>query len=81
MRAGITNPNNTFEGNVAAATEGWGWFVHTRLRARGASQARWPSIQPSATPLRRFAGNSVRTACAHAWRWRLMHLMAATARL
>lgn len=54
----ITNPNNTFENNAAAATEGWGWFVHTRLSPRGLSKARWPGVRPSETPLRRFAGNS-----------------------
>lgn len=30
----ITNPDNTLEGNAAAATEGWGFFVHTR----------WPTV-------------------------------------
>jgi hypothetical protein len=62
----LTNPNNTLEGNVAAATEGWGFFVHTRLGPRGLSAARWPNVRPHTTPLARFDGNSahsVRVCC------------------
>lgn len=54
----ITNPDNTFEANAAAATEGWGFFIHTRLGPRGLSKARWPALRPSETPLKRFVGNS-----------------------
>lgn len=54
----ITNPDNTFEGNAAAGTEGWGYFVHTRLGARGPSASRWPSLAPHRTPLRTFLNNS-----------------------
>ena len=54
----ITNPNNTFIDNAAAATEGWGWFLHTRLAPRGLSATRWPDVKPYLTPLGRFAGNS-----------------------
>lgn len=53
-----SNPDNAFEGNVAAATEGWGFFIHTRLAPRGLSQARWPGLRPHQTPLRRFVGNA-----------------------
>lgn len=35
-----------------------GFFIHTRLAPRGLSQARWPGLRPSATPLRRFVDNS-----------------------
>ena len=52
-----TNPDNTLEDNAAAATEGWGFFVHTRLAPRGLSATRWPDVRPYLTPLRRFAGN------------------------
>ncbi|KAL4443276.1 hypothetical protein ABPG75_011013 [Micractinium tetrahymenae] len=54
----ITNPDNTFEGNAAAATEGWGFFVHTRLAPRGLSAASWPALAPHRTPLRSFVNNS-----------------------
>jgi hypothetical protein len=54
----ITNPDNSLEGNVAAATEGWGFFIHTRLGPRGLSAARWPALRPSRTPLRAFSGNA-----------------------
>ena len=54
----ITNPNNTIVGNAAAASEGWGFFIHTRLGPRGLSAARWPNVRPSTTPLARFDGNS-----------------------
>lgn len=54
----VSNPNNVLINNAAAATEGWGFFIHTRLSARGPSAARWPDVRPSVTPLARFDGNS-----------------------
>ena len=43
---------------MAAASEGWGFFVHTRLGVRGMSAAAYPNVRPYKTPLARFSGNS-----------------------
>jgi hypothetical protein len=56
-----TNPPAS-AGNIAAATPGWGFFVHTRLAPRGLSKARWPAVRPFRTPLGRFINNAAHSA-------------------
>eukprot|EP00798_Chlamydomonas_sp_ICE-L_P020062 gene20062-26781_t len=55
----ITNPANTFTGNVAAGSESVGFWVHTRLGVRGHSKSSglYNSIRPHVTPLGLFQGN------------------------
>jgi hypothetical protein len=55
----ITNPNNTFENNVAAGTQGTGfWFAMPRQpMANSASIPRFVGMQPYKEPLGKFAGN------------------------
>ncbi|RYY35104.1 right-handed parallel beta-helix repeat-containing protein, partial [archaeon] len=62
----IAAPNNHFEGNVAAACAGTGFWVHTRLGPRGASYnvARYADVKPWRTRMGRFVGNLVHS-CAH----------------
>lgn len=56
----ITNPQNTFEDNVAAGTEGTGyWFAFpTSPMGLSASDPRFSSMQPHKLPLISFARNS-----------------------
>lgn len=56
----ITNPNNIFEGNVAAGTQGTGfWFaMPATVMQESSSIARFNNIRPVNEPLGRFTGNS-----------------------
>ncbi len=56
----ITNPQNTFEDNVAAGTEGTGfWFAFPeRPMGQSANDARFSSMRPRTLPLISFQGNS-----------------------
>ena len=51
----ITNPDNTFEYNVAAGSMGQGYWIAPPLHPTGMSATE--AIWPSNTPLRRFHGN------------------------
>jgi len=55
----ITNPNNIFEGNVAAGTEGTGyWFAFPKVpMGASASDSRYNGIQPWREPLGLFKNN------------------------
>lgn len=55
----ITNPQNTFEDNVAAGTEGTGyWFAFpTAPMGQSANDPRFAGMQPHTLPLIRFRGN------------------------
>jgi len=55
----ITNPNNTFEGNVVAGTIGTGYWILTRNGPTGPSSfmAQYKGLNPSKLPLVRFANN------------------------
>jgi len=55
----ITNTNNQFIDNVAAAGYGTGFWIHTRLAARGlsASMPIYSKVHPVAIPLANFTGN------------------------
>ncbi|WP_224364598.1 G8 domain-containing protein [Hyalangium versicolor] len=56
----ITNPQNTFEDNVAAGTEGTGfWFaLPDKPLGLSATDARFSSLRPNALPMISFKGNS-----------------------
>lgn len=56
----ITNPQNTFEDNVAAGTQGTGyWFAFpTKPMGLSATDPRFSSMQPHKLPLISFKGNS-----------------------
>ena len=56
----ITNPQNTFEDNVAAGTEGTGyWFAFpTSPMGQSAGDPRFAGMQPHTLPLISFKGNS-----------------------
>ncbi|MCU0430965.1 MAG: hypothetical protein MUF42_13455, partial [Cytophagaceae bacterium] len=55
----ITNPNNTVENNIAAGTQGTGfWFAMPRSpMGFSASEPRFAGMQPYKEPLIRFKGN------------------------
>jgi hypothetical protein len=55
----ITNPNNTFENNVAAGTQGTGYWFAFPQKPMGdsAKDARFNGIQPYREPLGLFKGN------------------------
>lgn len=55
----ITNPQNTFEDNVAAGTQGTGyWFAFpTKPMGLSATDPRFSSMQPHTLPLISFKGN------------------------
>ena len=55
----ITNPNNIFENNVAAGTQGTGFWFAMPQKPMGPSAAipRFASIEPHKEPLGRFYGN------------------------
>lgn len=56
----ITNPQNTFEDNVAAGTQGTGFWFAFPDRPMGLSRTdpRFSSMRPNALPLSSFKGNS-----------------------
>ncbi|MCE9667879.1 hypothetical protein LY474_08660 [Myxococcus stipitatus] len=56
----ITNPQNTFEDNVAAGTQGTGfWFAFPeRPMGLSATDARFSSLRPRTLPMISFKGNS-----------------------
>jgi hypothetical protein len=56
----ITNPQNVFEDNVAAGTQGTGyWFAFPeRPMGLSAGDSRFASLRPNALPLLSFRGNS-----------------------
>lgn len=56
----ITNPNNTFENNVAAGTQGTGfWFaMPTSPMGPSANIPRFNGLQPHREPLGKFSGNT-----------------------
>ncbi|QSQ19815.1 hypothetical protein JY651_31600 [Pyxidicoccus parkwayensis] len=56
----ITNPQNTFEDNVAAGTEGTGfWFaLPDRPMGLSATDPRFSSMRPNTLPMISFKGNS-----------------------
>ncbi|REG34604.1 G8 domain-containing protein [Archangium gephyra] len=56
----ITNPQNTFEDNVAAGTEGTGfWFaLPSRPMGLSANDPRFSSMRPNTLPMISFKGNS-----------------------
>lgn len=56
----ITNPQNTFEDNVAAGTQGTGyWFaLPSRPMGLSATDPRFSSMRPNALPMISFKGNS-----------------------
>jgi hypothetical protein len=56
----ITNPQNTFEDNVAAGTQGTGfWFAFpSRPMGQSATDPRFSSMRPNALPMISFKGNS-----------------------
>lgn len=56
----ITNPNNTFEGNVAAGSQGTGfWFaMPTKPMQQSSVIERFANIQPHKEKLGKFSGNS-----------------------
>lgn len=55
----ITNADNYFIDNVAAASYGTGFWLHARLGARGISKdsGRYNNVNPSLIPLLNFTGN------------------------
>jgi len=53
----ISNPQNSFENNVAAGSEGTGYWFELRTRVRGPSGPLHPGVNPSRLPLQRFVGN------------------------
>lgn len=53
----ITNPQNSFENNVAAGSEGSGYWFELKTRVRGPSSALHPGVNPSKLPLLSFVGN------------------------
>jgi len=53
----ITNPQNSFENNVAAGSEGSGFWFELKTRVRGSSAALHPGVNPSQLPLQYFVGN------------------------
>lgn len=55
----ITNPKNTFQGNVAAGTQGTGYWFSFPQKPMGASanDTRFDGIQPHRNPLTLFKGN------------------------
>ena len=56
----ITNPQNTFEDNIAAGTHGTGyWFAFpTRPMGQSANDPRFRNLQPHTLPLISFRGNT-----------------------
>ena len=55
----ITNPNNTFENNIAAGTQGTGFWFAMPQKPMGpsASISRFANIEPYKEPLGKFEGN------------------------
>lgn len=55
----ITNPNNTFENNVAAGTQGTGYWFAMPKKPMGpsASMPRFQNLEPYKQPLGKFEGN------------------------
>lgn len=51
----VTNPDNTVRGNVAAGSQGWGFWV--ALPEHPTGQSTTASVWPRRTPLREFADN------------------------
>jgi hypothetical protein len=62
----ITNPNNTFENNVAAGTQGTGFWFALPRSPMGPSDtiARFRGMQPYKEPLIKFSGNKAHS-CAN----------------
>jgi cell surface hyaluronidase len=53
----ITNPNNTIDNNVAAGTEGTGFWFALDERPVGLSYTLYPNLKPRRLPLLSFQGN------------------------